>query len=167
MEATRVGTPLVKATALPKHMSTSIRDTPPKSRLKKERSYKLFGKMTEELLKKLEQETGSQESSGKFLRVNNSCSDFGSISSEDGGELETEVSVIKTGSSFGELALLKNKLRAATIRCKEPSHFAVIERKDYKKVLLRIEQKRFDGLTNFLQSLPYFSDWARHSIAKL
>ena len=77
------------------------------------------------------------------------------------------MAVLESGSSFGELALLKNKLRAATVRCKEPSHFAVIERKDYKKVLLRIEQKRFDSLTDFLQALPYFASWARHSIAKL
>ena len=77
------------------------------------------------------------------------------------------MAVLEAGSSFGELALLKNKLRAATVKCKEPCHFAVIERKDYKKVLLRIEQKRFDSLTNFLQSLPYFGHWVRHSISKL
>ena len=78
-----------------------------------------------------------------------------------------EVAVLSAGNSFGELALLKNKLRAATIRCKDTCHFAVIERRDYQKVLMRMEQKRLDEVTDFLQALPYFSHWARHSLQKL
>jgi cAMP-dependent protein kinase regulator/cGMP-dependent protein kinase 2 len=43
------------------------------------------------------------------------------------------------GKSFGELALISNKPRAATIRCLKDCHFAVIEKQNYEKVLQKIE----------------------------
>lgn len=50
-----------------------------------------------------------------------------------------EVVTLREGKSFGELALIKNKPRAATIRCKDDCHFAVMNKADYQKVLQRIE----------------------------
>ncbi len=50
-----------------------------------------------------------------------------------------EVTTLKSGKSFGELALIKNKPRAATIICQEVCHFAVISKADYTKVLKKIE----------------------------
>ncbi len=47
----------------------------------------------------------------------------------------TEVKVIEAGSSFGELALLSNKPRAATIIAKEDTHLAVLEKKDFQRIL--------------------------------
>ena len=35
------------------------------------------------------------------------------------------------GKSFGELALMTSKPRAATIQCKKDSEFAVLEKNDY------------------------------------
>jgi CRP-like cAMP-binding protein len=46
-----------------------------------------------------------------------------------------EVVSLRTGKSFGELALIKNKPRAATIKCSEDCHFAVMQKADYNKVL--------------------------------
>jgi CRP-like cAMP-binding protein len=46
---------------------------------------------------------------------------------------------LKSGKAFGELALIKNKPRAATIRCNEDSHFAVMSKVDYEKVLQKID----------------------------
>jgi CRP-like cAMP-binding protein len=43
--------------------------------------------------------------------------------------------IIKTGASFGELALITNKPRAATINCMQDCHFAVMAKSDYEKVL--------------------------------
>ena len=43
-----------------------------------------------------------------------------------------EVAKLGDGKSFGELALLKNAGRAATIICAEPTRFATLHRKDYK-----------------------------------
>ena len=49
--------------------------------------------------------------------------------------IETEhmldVVQLKTGKSFGELALIKNKPRAATIKCNEDCHFAIMSKSDY------------------------------------
>lgn len=50
-----------------------------------------------------------------------------------------EIVCLKTGKSFGELALIKHKPRAATIKCVTDCHFAVMSKQDYKKVLSRIE----------------------------
>lgn len=47
----------------------------------------------------------------------------------------TDVKTLKTGDSFGELALLDNKPRAATIICREDSFFAVLEKKDFNAIL--------------------------------
>lgn len=52
----------------------------------------------------------------------------------------TEIKILKTGESFGELALLggRNKPRIATIIAKEESHFAVLERSPFLKILSEI-----------------------------
>ena len=52
-----------------------------------------------------------------------------------------EVAILPTGESFGELALISNKPRAATIRAKEDCHFAVLEKSDYQKVYGVIQEK--------------------------
>ena len=39
-----------------------------------------------------------------------------------------ELKTIKTGDSFGQLALMENKPRAATIICRENTHFAILEK---------------------------------------
>ncbi len=76
--------------------------------------------------------------------------------------------MLSAGESFGELALIKNKPRAATVRCNsEKVYLGVIDRNDYKKVLQRIEQKRIDAVTNFLYGLPLFGHWDRHLLVKL
>ena len=46
-----------------------------------------------------------------------------------------EVAKLKTGSSFGELALINNEPRKATIMCLTDCFFAVLEKEDYVKVL--------------------------------
>lgn len=90
--------------------------------------------------------------------------------SQDDEEFQVEynqVAVLSGGKSFGELALIKNKPRAATIRCLTNCHFAVVDRYDYKKVLGKIEQKRMNHMIDYLISLPYFKHWTRHAVAKL
>ena len=43
--------------------------------------------------------------------------------------------ISKAGEYFGELALLENKPRAATIKTIEETHFAVLEKQYYDKIL--------------------------------
>ena len=49
--------------------------------------------------------------------------------------LFVEAVTMKSGKSFGELALIKNKPRAATIKCLENCNFAVMSKYDYQKIL--------------------------------
>ena len=42
-----------------------------------------------------------------------------------------EVVAFKDGKSFGELALITSKPRAATIVCKQDCDFAVLDKQDY------------------------------------
>ena len=46
-----------------------------------------------------------------------------------------EVVKLKTGGSFGELALVNDKPRAATIRCISDCYFAVLDRDAYEKII--------------------------------
>ena len=42
---------------------------------------------------------------------------------------------LKSGLMFGELGILRNKPRAASIVVKSPTHLAVMEKEDYIKIL--------------------------------
>ncbi|CAI2382238.1 unnamed protein product [Moneuplotes crassus] len=86
---------------------------------------------------------------------------------EEEDENYTEVSVLKGGSSFGELALISSKPRAATIRAKTGAYFAVIGKADYQKVLLKIQEKELNKKIDFFKSLPIFQDWTRIAVGKL
>lgn len=50
----------------------------------------------------------------------------------------TEVKILGGGSAFGELALIENKPRAATIRCKENCHFAVLDKTYFVHILSKV-----------------------------
>lgn len=48
-----------------------------------------------------------------------------------------EVNELGVGDSFGELALINDRPRMATIICKEDCEFAILERDQYKEILGR------------------------------
>ena len=52
-----------------------------------------------------------------------------------------EVAILHSGKSFGELGLIRNKPRAATIKCIEDSHFATLDKYDYEISIAKIERK--------------------------
>lgn len=79
----------------------------------------------------------------------------------------TEVVKLSMGKAFGELALINNKPRAATIKCVTDCHFAVISKIDYDLLLKRIEVKKEKRLVDFLESLPCFSNQSRIALVKL
>lgn len=47
----------------------------------------------------------------------------------------TDVKTLSSGASFGELALLDNRARAATIKCKEITQFAILEKNAFNQIL--------------------------------
>jgi hypothetical protein len=46
-----------------------------------------------------------------------------------------KVAKLDEGKSFGERALIKNELRAATVYCSQDSHFATLSRGDFNKII--------------------------------
>lgn len=52
-----------------------------------------------------------------------------------------EVHTLTTGDSFGELGLLKDEPRAATIFCQNDVYLAVLSREDFDKVLKKMENR--------------------------
>ena len=52
-----------------------------------------------------------------------------------------EVKQIGQGGSFGELALITQTSRNATIKCIEKTHVAIMTKADYLKILAKIIEK--------------------------
>ena len=69
------------------------------------------------------------------------------------------MATLDAGKSFGELALIMQKPRAATIKCIEDTFFATLDKSDFEASLSRIEKKRMIKLADFMSSLPCFSSW--------
>jgi CRP-like cAMP-binding protein len=78
-----------------------------------------------------------------------------------------EVSILKDGDSFGELALLSEKPRAATVESKDICVLAVLSKQDFKKILSQEADKSLKEKVNFLFKLPIFSGYTKQSVQKL
>jgi CRP-like cAMP-binding protein len=68
-----------------------------------------------------------------------------------------KIATLGAGDSFGELALLNNEPRAATIICATACVFMVIDRTDYVRLLKAEDEKRIREKVDVLSSLPVFS----------
>lgn len=77
-----------------------------------------------------------------------------------------EVATLGPGKSFGELALIRHKPRAATIRCLQDTHFATLDKHDYEISLAKIERKRMNKILTFMMGIPCFKGWTHNSILK-
>lgn len=61
-----------------------------------------------------------------------------------------DVGKLISGDSYGELALLYDEKRAATIKCVTKCFFATLSKKDFSQVLARIELKQMNRKIDFL-----------------
>lgn len=76
----------------------------------------------------------------------------------------TEVAQLSAPNSFGELALIEYKPRAATIKCVEDCIFAMIDKTSYKKIFGRLQRKTIESLIDLIRSIPYFYGWSDKEI---
>ena len=75
-------------------------------------------------------------------------------------EEERELGQGKSGSSFGEMALIKNEPRNASIIALERCAMISIEKNDYTKIVKDIEEQRINKeLASFKQNYPIFRFW--------
>jgi CRP-like cAMP-binding protein len=79
----------------------------------------------------------------------------------------TEVSRLRTGDSFGEMALISDRLRAATIQTLEKSSFLVLSKSDFTQILGDLGEKRLNLITKFMLELAYFHDLSKISLIRL
>lgn len=77
------------------------------------------------------------------------------------------VKTMKSGDSFGELALVNNSPRAATIKCETDCSFAVIHKPDYDNFIKKLHNKMTQKDINFFNKLPIFKHWTTNQIRKL
>ena len=75
-------------------------------------------------------------------------------------EEERELAVAKAGTSFGEMSLIKNEPRNATIIALEKCSLISIEKIDYTKIVKDIEEQRIiKELVSFKEKYPLFKFW--------
>jgi CRP-like cAMP-binding protein len=74
---------------------------------------------------------------------------------------------LNSGAAFGELALLKDQPRSASIKCTTNCHMAVLVKEDYMKIIGRAEEKILDKQIDFLKEIPFFAKWSKRKLEKL
>ena len=77
------------------------------------------------------------------------------------------VAQLSSGMAFGELALMKNQPRAASIKCLTDCHLAVLSKPDYMKVIGKAEAKLLDRKIQFLKETPFFAKWSKRQLEKV
>lgn len=78
-----------------------------------------------------------------------------------------EVITLTDGQSFGELALIHSKPRAATITASTKCSFGVISRYDYKRTIEKIQRRESDAKAEFFKKIPFLSHWTRTQLEKV
>lgn len=77
------------------------------------------------------------------------------------------VNILKEGACFGELALMSDRPRAATITANSRVSLLVIHKNQFQKILGNIANDRLSSKVKFLHSLPFFSSWTKSAISKI
>ena len=85
----------------------------------------------------------------------------------DGSNDLKKVSELSSGTAFGELALIKDQPRAATIKAITACHFAVLNKEDYLKVIGKAEHHKLEQTIFFLRKIPLFSNLPRKKLERL
>ena len=77
------------------------------------------------------------------------------------------VSELENGIGFGELALLNDKPRSATIITLEDTHFAILEKEDFNNIMAKALRDKFAEQVTFLSSFPFLAPLTRITKEKL
>lgn len=69
-----------------------------------------------------------------------------------------KVAKLKAGSSFGEIGLLEQGRRTASIRALTECHFAALDKKEFESILLRHQKKEQTEAIKVLEGISMFQD---------
>ena len=78
-----------------------------------------------------------------------------------------EIGILFAGSAFGELALISDKPRSASIQARERCAFLVLNKNDFKKILGVLSENKLSSIIKFLQSIQYFHNWSKTALTKI
>lgn len=78
-----------------------------------------------------------------------------------------EVLKLNTGASFGELALINNEPRAATVKCLTDCSFAVLEQKNYLKIIKKVQVAKNNVNVDFFHEIPFFKHLNQNQLRKM
>lgn len=77
-----------------------------------------------------------------------------------GKKLNTIVGELGSGSAFGELALLHDARRRATIVCKENAEFLKVDKPDFDMVLRKNHEREWNTRMAHFENHPIFAGWS-------
>ncbi|XP_065269061.1 cyclic nucleotide-binding domain-containing protein 2 [Emys orbicularis] len=98
---------------------------------------------------------------------------FGTVAiteDEDGSSAFTDPdpTLLRKGAGFGEVALLKDRRRIATVVCMEETELLVVDKEDFFANKLDEElQKEFQYRFSFFKGLDLFATWPDYSVEKI
>jgi CRP-like cAMP-binding protein len=98
-----------------------------------------------------------------FIVLAGSCG----VIQSDSKQRKKLLQILRAGDCFGELALISNGKRAASILCREDCHFAVLEREDYKEILGTIQTKSIQEKMEAVRRYAVFAQFTEDGITQL
>jgi CRP-like cAMP-binding protein len=78
-----------------------------------------------------------------------------------------EAKALGEGAAFGELALINDEPRAATVKCRADCSFATLDKAEYDKFVQKLRHKKTSARTDFFSKLPYLKHWTSTQIKRL
>ncbi len=78
-----------------------------------------------------------------------------------------EVGILSTGKGFGELALLHNTPRAATIRANTTSSLFALDRTTFRFVIAQTQSQAHDAILDALKRVPLFEELTEVQLQKI
>ena len=75
------------------------------------------------------------------------------------------VATLNAGQSFGELALLSDKPRMATIKTKTDWYFAMLGKHDFQNIYGVMQMNKLNKKVDFFKSIPIFCELTREQLS--